>query len=126
MFKIVIIGIAGTILAVLLSDYRKDMALLVGLATGAAIFLCVADLLSQSFISLFGLLKTAKVDFPHLDIALKIIGIGYLAKFGAQICRDAGQGAIAMKVELAAKITIVFLSLPILKALLELVMKILP
>lgn len=125
-FKIVMIGIVGTILSVLLADYRKDIAILVGIATGIVLFLSIADMLSRSFVSLFQMLKTAHIEFTYLDVALKILGVSYLAKYGAQICRDAGCASIAMKVELAAKVIIVFLSLPVIQALLELVVKILP
>jgi stage III sporulation protein AD len=125
-FKIVIIGIVGTVLAVLLSDYRKDFAMMIGLITGIIIFLLVADLLSKTLTSLINMLNEADVQFRYLDVALKIIGVSYLAKFAGQICRDAGEGAIAIKVEMAAKIIILALSLPVIGALIQLVIQILP
>ena len=54
-FKIIIIGIVGTVLAVLLSDYRKDFAIMVGLITGIIIFLMVANLLSETITSLINM-----------------------------------------------------------------------
>ncbi|MGQ0512778.1 SpoIIIAC/SpoIIIAD family protein, partial [Bacillus sp. D-CC] len=44
---------------------------------------------------------------------LTIIGIAYIAEFGAQITKDAGQGAIASKIELAGKILILVMAIPI-------------
>jgi len=125
-FKIIIIGIVGTVLAVLLSDYRKDFAIMVGLITGIIIFLMVANLLSETITSLINMLKEVDVEFRYLDVALKIIGVSYLARFAAQICRDAGEGAIAIKVEMAAKVVILALSLPVIRALIQLVIQILP
>ena len=43
------------------------------------------------------------INLIYLKTILKIIGIAYIAEFGAQITRDAGQGAIASKIELAGK-----------------------
>ena len=72
------------------------------------------------------MLKEVDVEFRYLDVALKIIGVSYLARFAAQICRDAGEGAIAIKVEMAAKVVILALSLPVIRALIQLVIQILP
>jgi stage III sporulation protein AD len=44
----------------------------------------------------------------------------------AQICRDAGEGTIASKIEMAGKILILLLALPILTAVLEVVVRLLP
>ena len=57
---------------------------------------------------------------------LKITGIAYIAEFGAEICRDAGEGAIAAKIEMAGKVIIIALAVPIITSLLDLVLKIMP
>ncbi len=45
----------------------------------------------------------AKVNMVYVETILKIIGIAYIAEFAAQITKDAGQGAIASKIELGRK-----------------------
>lgn len=57
---------------------------------------------------------------------LKILGVAYLAEFASVICRDAGEQAVAQKVEFAAKVIIAVLALPILVAILESIMDIMP
>ena len=57
---------------------------------------------------------------------LKIIGIAYIAEFGAQIARDADQGAIAQKIELAGKVLIVVMAIPIFNVLIETVISLIP
>jgi stage III sporulation protein AD len=57
---------------------------------------------------------------------LKIIGIAYIAEFGAQIVRDAGQESIASKIELAGKVLILVLAIPIISIIIETVMKLMP
>ena len=54
-------------------------------------------------------------------IIIKVLVVAYLADFTAQLCKDAGESAIAGKVELAGKIVIFYLSMPILLAILELI-----
>ena len=68
----------------------------------------------------------ADVNLYYLAIILKIMGIAYLAEFGAQVCRDAGQGSTATKLEFAAKILVMVLALPIITALVDTVLRLLP
>ena len=60
----------------------------------------------------------AKVSNVYVETLLKIIGIAYIAEFGAQITKD-GQGAIASKIELAGKILILVMAIPILTVVIE-------
>ena len=57
---------------------------------------------------------------------LKITGIAILTEFAVSICNDAGESAIATKIDLGGKIIIISISIPIIVALLELIVKILP
>lgn len=68
----------------------------------------------------------ANVNMVYLETILKIIGIAYIAEFGAQISRDAGQGTIASKIELGGKIIILAMALPILTAIIETVIGLIP
>ncbi len=47
-------------------------------------------------------------------------------EFGAQISRDAGENAIASKIELGGKVIMMVLAMPIILALMDLILKILP
>ena len=57
---------------------------------------------------------------------MKTTGIAYLGSFGAQTCRDMGEGALADKIELATKVIIMILALPVLGGILGLVEQLLP
>jgi stage III sporulation protein AD len=68
----------------------------------------------------------AKVNIVYVETILKIIGIAYIAEFAAQITKDAGQGAIASKIELAGKILILAMAIPILTVLIETIIQMIP
>ena len=53
-------------------------------------------------------------------IIFKVLAVAYITDLTAQLCRDAGESAVGGKVELAGKILIFYLALPILTAILEL------
>lgn len=68
----------------------------------------------------------ANVNTVYVETILKIIGIAYIAEFAAQITKDAGQGAIASKIELGGKILILAMAIPILSVLIETVLQLIP
>jgi stage III sporulation protein AD len=62
----------------------------------------------------------------YVETIVKIIGIAYIAEFGAQITKDAGQGAIASKIELGGKVLILSMAIPILTVIIETIISMLP
>ncbi len=62
----------------------------------------------------------------YLETILKIIGIAYITELGANVTRDAGLNSIAGKIELAGKIFILLLAIPIISAVVEVILNFLP
>ncbi|GAV22376.1 stage III sporulation protein AD [Carboxydothermus pertinax] len=123
---IVGLGLIATTLALVVKRERPEIAVLLSVATGVVVFLLLMDKIAAVVEVFTGLGERAGLNSLYLGIIFKIIGISYLAEFGAQICRDAGEGAIAQKIELAAKIMVIILAIPILMAVLETLLKLLP
>ena len=59
-----------------------------------------------------------------LRILLKSVGIGIVAEIAGLICTDAGNAALGKTIQILAAAAILWLSLPLMNALLELVRKI--
>lgn len=70
------------------------------------------------------LISYVSVDITYIDIILKMIGIAYICQFATDICRDAGYQAIASQVEMAGKISLILLSMPVLMSVIDLVVAI--
>ena len=125
-FKIVGIGIVATVLIVVLKNTKPEFSLFISIVTGVIIFSMVLGELSYVIQTLNTLAKKANIEFTYFSTILKIIGMAYIVEFGAQISRDAGEDSIAMKIELGGKVLIMVLAIPILLALMDLIIKILP
>ncbi|WFA09691.1 stage III sporulation protein AD [Tissierella sp. Yu-01] len=125
-FQIVGIGIIATILIVILKQTRPEFAILVSVITGILIFMYILPHLAYVIDTISSLSSRVNVDFSYFNTLLKIIGMAYIVEFASQISRDAGQDSIAMKIELGGKVLIMVLAIPILLALLDLIIKILP
>jgi stage III sporulation protein AD len=124
--QIVGIGIVSTVLIVILKSTKPEFAIYISLVTGLVIFSMIIGKLGYVIETLNTLSRRANIDFIYFSTILKIIGIAYVAEFGAQISRDAGEDSIAIKIELGGKVIIMVLAIPILLALMDLIVKILP
>lgn len=111
---VIAIAVAAALIAVFLRDSRLPvLALLVTLSAGAVIVLRLLPVFGSLWSGLSQLSSGLGVEERYLQLLLKIIALAYISEFGAQLCRDAGQGAIALKVEIAAKLCLIVLALPI-------------
>lgn len=118
-------GLVSVICLAVLRPVRPELAVLLSLAASALIFAALLPRIAQIIALLQDLAQKGGVDADYLGVVLRIIGVAYVAEFGAQIARDAGEGAIAAKVELGGKILILAMAVPILLAILQLIVHLL-
>ena len=106
-------------MALILKQYRPEFAIYISVFAGLMILgYCFQKI--ATVISLLQLLvNTEKESLSFLPILLKMTGIAYLVEFTSNTCLDAGESAIASKVELAGRLLIMTMALPIMGTLLE-------
>lgn len=120
-YKIIAIGITGTAVSLLVKQYKPEIAIAIPILTVIAILgMCIPylKLVLEAFEKIVG---SAGIQLVHMQAIIKIIGVAYVCQFASDICADAGEKAIAGKIELGGKIVIITLSMPIIYNLLELV-----
>ena len=125
-WQIVGLALIVTIYSVVLKQFRPEIALQLSILAGATIFILILSKIKVVIDLLQSLAVQANINSYYLLIVLKIVGVAYLAEFGAQICRDAGEGALATKIEIAAKIGVIVLAIPILVAITESLVRLVP
>jgi stage III sporulation protein AD len=126
MARIVAVGLIGTILTLLIRPHRPDIAMLCAMATGAIILFSVLDIAMSTIEFLKSVSEKYAIDTALFSTMLKVTGIAYLAEFVVQACKDAGEGGIAAKIELGAKVLILGLCAPLIMNLLRLLTEVLP
>ena len=124
--KIIGIGLIALIIIILLTQYKPEFAVYVSLIAGALILMLAIDKLSGIISLLQSLANKASINTEFLTLLIKITGIAFLSEFAVSICKDAGEAAIASKMEIGAKLIIISMSIPIISSLLEIILKILP
>ena len=124
--KIIGIGLIALIIIILLKQYKPEFAVYVSLIAGALILMIAIDKLAGIISLLQSLANKASINTEFLTLLIKITGIAFLSEFAVSICKDAGEAAIASKMEIGAKLIIISMSIPIISSLLEIILKILP
>lgn len=123
--KVIFGALIAVILGLMLRQQGKDMALLLSAAVCCMVIAAGISYLSPVVDFVQQLQKSTGTDPEFLRILLKSVGIGLIAELSALICKDAGNAALAKTIQILATAVILWLSLPLMQALLELVQKML-
>lgn len=119
--KIVALALTGVLLAALMKSVNKEISIYIILATVIILFLTIIDRLADIFLFLEGIYDNVTYGRTFFPVILKVLAVAYITDFTAQLCKDAGETTIGSKVELAGKVIIFYLAMPILTAILELI-----
>ena len=124
--KIIGVGLIAVIIIVIIKQYRPEFTIYISIISGILILYLAMD----KIIAIINLLKDISnksgINSNYLQILIKMTLIAFLAEFAISICKDSGENAIASKIELGSKAIIVYMSIPIISNLLEIVLKLLP
>lgn len=112
-FMLVGIALISAVICILLKQYRPELSMLVSVICGVVVFALLMSYLSPVFDTINRLLKLANVNGEYIKAMIKALGICYVTQLATDSCVDAGQAAIASKVELCGKVFIVLISLPL-------------
>ena len=124
--QVVAVGLLSAVLALTIKKQSPEIALMITITASALIFFMVIPLLAGAvgIIQNFGNQLDGRV--PYVPLILQILGIAYVAELGAQVCTDAGESAIASKIELAGKVLIMAAAAPILLDVLHMIIGVMP
>lgn len=117
--KIGMLGIAGVMLALQFKSHKQEYGLYIGFAVCLLIFSFVIFGLTSLMDSMGSLQKYLSTDNTYFNILLKVIGITYICEFCSGICKDAGYSSIAGQIEIFGKLSVLFVGMPILLAIIE-------
>jgi len=111
--QLVATGILCAVLALTVKKHRPEIALVITLASGVLLFLMVLPELMFAvdiFNQLGGMLDGGAA---YIGLVLRVIGVAYMVELGASVCADAGESAIAAKIDLAGRVIIMVMAMPI-------------
>lgn len=119
MTALIALCIITALLALTLRGQRPEFAMLLSLGCGIFVLLALMGQMKEIMTGLEKIMSGLSEQSDLTAIILKALGICIVAELGSQCCRDAGEAAIAAKVELVAKAALVLMSMPVFTSLME-------
>ena len=124
--KIIGIGLISLIMTIIIKQHRPEFAIYISVIAGVLILTLVLGKVSGIITLLSNLADKTTINRDFLYLLIKITGVALLTEFAVSICKDSGESALASKIDIGGKVTIIAISIPIISSLLETVLKVLP
>lgn len=112
-------GLLAAALCVVVRQIKPESALFVGIAAGAVILGGVVSAAAPPVRALAELAESAGISGEFTAVLLKALAVCYITTLSADCARDAGEGAVAAKLELGGRVSIAALSTPVFLRLAE-------
>lgn len=101
--KIIEIAFIAVIIIIILKQYKPEFAMYVSILAGTIILLMSVGKIGGIITILENISTNTQINGEFLSILIKITGIAFLTEFAVSVCKDAGETAIANKVDLGRK-----------------------
>lgn len=119
--KILAVGLITLFVVLLLKHIKSEFAILAGVAGSIIMLVLISDQIAILIEYLNSILVKTHIDSSIVSTLFKVVGVGYITEFAANICNDAGSQSIGEKLLFCGKIIIMIMSLPILTGLMNIV-----
>lgn len=116
MIQIIAAAIISVVIIMLVKQYKPEYAVVIQIAAGIVLLFMIIKDVPEVISGIESLVASSGYQQEYAAIMVKALGICILTQLGADTCRDAGETALATKVELAGKITVIALSMPLFQA----------
>ena len=111
-------GLVGTVLALILGQYRPEFRMLVTAAVTLLLMAMVLEQLSPVLEQLRSTMELTGLTGDYAAILFKAVGICLLIQLAGDVCRDSGESSIASKIELAGRAAILLTAMPLIQEVL--------
>ena len=125
LLKILAVGLVTVFAHILVKQTKPEIAILITIVGSVIIITMAVNILNSVITSFYQIFQSTGVEATLLTPLLKIVAIGYIAEFGANICADAGVSSVADKILFAAKLIILVISMPIITTVIDMVVTLL-
>jgi len=124
--QIVITGILCAVLALTIKKHSPEIALLITIATGVLLFVMILPELTYAMGVFTYMGEMMEGGLRYVGLVLRVIGVAYMAELGASVCTDAGESAIAAKIDLAGRVIILVIAMPVIIEIVQMIVGLLP
>ena len=114
-------GMLTVVLGIALGKQSKEISLVLSMTVCAMVLMAAATYLQPVMDFIKRLQALGQMDSRYGQILLKSVGIGLVSELAVLICNDAGNSALGKALQIAATVVVLWISLPLMEALLDLI-----
>lgn len=119
--SVCVLGIFAVLASVALRKYNGEISMLMIISAIVMMCLLALPVLSELFDSVRDLTSSANINSEYISVLLKSLGICYITQISVDICRENGSSSIASQIEIAGKLIILLLAIPLYGDLIEMI-----
>lgn len=123
--QVAALAVIGAVCATVVKKQVPDLALVLSLCAAALVLTLGLTALGPIRTLMDTLAQRSGLSAAVLAPVLKTLGISILCRISSELCRDAGEGGLAVAVEVAGGISALLVCLPLFEAVLGLVLDLL-
>lgn len=126
LLRIVGVAIVISVILTVLRGRSAPFGSQVSIGFVVAVFIWLLGPLGEVTRTLSTLADQAGLRSVYIQLLLKAVGIAAITSIGSALCRDTGENAIGQMVEFAGKVFILLLALPVVAAIIDVIVQLLP
>lgn len=113
--------LCAAVLAVLLRQYNREQAMFAAVAACTAVVGGALLMAGPILTEISDIFTAAGISDDYISLVFKAVAVCFITQITADICRDSGETAIASAAELWGRAALVFMSLPVMRVLMEII-----
>ena len=118
---LIAIALLATKLSVMIKKYNPEYSIFISIIAGIFILCMILSELTPSIQKINGLISASGISSEYAKILFKTLGVCFLVQFASDSCNDAGESSLASKIELAGKVLIITMALPLFEQVIKIV-----
>lgn len=118
-FSVAVFCVCSAIMAVLLRQHCHEQSLMTALMACIAVLGGMMVFVEPIISDVSDVFSQAGISDSYISLIFKATAICFITQITCEICRDSGENAIASVAEIWGRGAITFISMPILKTLIE-------
>lgn len=123
--SICMVSIAAVLIAIKLKKINGEYSTLLNIGMCLLVIAFIISRLGLVISYINKITDYIDINIEYISVILKMLAVSYICEFSSNICRDAGFASISSNIELAGRITMMVMSLPILFNVLDMVVMLL-
>lgn len=115
--QLVLLAVTGMLAALSCKKHHIEFSALISIG----ICLLLMFFMVQAFDGLVDFIQqlAGTMNLEYVGVLLKLIGVAYVCEFASGLCKDAGYHAISGQIEMAGRVAMMVLTIPVMEAIIE-------